>query len=473
MEIQNKIAEELGEKIIEEIGSGDFGTVFLLESGKVLKFTSDQNEVIIAKKLTKNKNLFKYILNYYNVGEVENKNIELVGEKYFILMDYVETLSKLQRESVNYVYKPLLQFSKSFYKSVFHPEFINLVLDKFSIVKLKNSYMYKIYTESQLKQMKEFAISLIPHIQNIAKELKLHGINQCDFHGGNLGWNEDHTRLIIFDITTPQKYGLDKLMIPDLKLKKYAVYEYHGSTPPQIIKNRIYQIAEKLGEEIIQFIGSGAYGYTYATKSGKILKITSDKKEANVAYKLAKNRNWMKYIVNFYNVGRVEITNKIDYLDSNIYEWYILMDYLNGLTEKEELAIDPYQGLIQYKSDFYKNITDKEAVMDHLNFYFDESDEANRIASNGYNPQEIKKLAINFYPMIVNIAKELKKHKIQSTDFHSQNIGWDANRKNLVLFDLGGNYNKETDWMSFINVKFKTLHTEKFITKFKKFKAFL
>lgn len=248
------------------------------------------------------------------------------------------------------------------------------------------------------------------------------------------------------------------------------IFEYHGSAPSNVIKNRIYEIAEKLGEEITNFIGSGAFGYTYATKSGKVLKITSDQNEAKVSYKLAKNRNWMKYIVNFYSVGRIEFTNKVNYLDSNIYEWYILMDYLNGLTEKEELALDPYQGFIQYKLDFYKNIMNKEDVMDHLNWYYDESHESNNIASKGYDPQEIKKLAIDFYPMIINIAKELKKHRIQSTDFHSQNIGWDRNRKNLVLFDLGGYYNRETDWMSFINAKFKTLTTtEKFITKFKKF----
>lgn len=212
--IAHKISEKLGEKIIKFLGFGDFGEVFLLESGKVLKITKDKNEIIIAKKLTKNKNLFKYILNYYNVGEIKD-NI------YFILMDYVETLSKLEKAAINYVYKPLLQFSKSFYKSVYHPEFIDYVLDQFSIVKLKNKYMTKIYTNLEITQMKEFAIQIIPDIKKIAKELKLHRIEQCDFHGGNLGWDENHN-LVIFDITTPTKYGLDKLMMPDLKLKKYA-----------------------------------------------------------------------------------------------------------------------------------------------------------------------------------------------------------------------------------------------------------
>ena len=47
--------------------------------------------------------------------------------------------------------------------------------------------------------MKKIAFELVPQIRNIAKELKLHGISECDFHGGNLGWKND--KLVIFDLS--------------------------------------------------------------------------------------------------------------------------------------------------------------------------------------------------------------------------------------------------------------------------------
>jgi hypothetical protein len=144
------------------------------------------------------------------------------------------------------------------------------------------------------------------------------------------------------------------------------------------------------------------------------------------------------------------------------------MDYLNGLNEKEQEAVDAYMGLIQYKPDFYSNIMDKSEVMDHLNFIFDESGDKDRIASKGIDPIEVKKIAIDFYPKIVNIIKDLKKHGVKETDFHSDNVGWDRNYKNLVLFDIGGNL--KTNWVNFINAKFKIKSTtEKLITRFKAF----
>lgn len=217
MRVEDKIAEELGEKIVKELGAGDFGTVYLLESGKVLKFTSDTSEVIIAKRLTKNKNLFKYILNYYNVGELsvatESK------ENYFILMDYVEQLTEMERIAINHAYARLLQFSRSFYASAFSPQLVDIVVDKFSKSEItKSGYMTQ-YSKEQIEKMKKFAISIIPHIQNIAKDLKLHHIETCDFHGGNLGWSDDHSKLIVFDIRNP--YIRDRV-----KIKKYAIFEY-------------------------------------------------------------------------------------------------------------------------------------------------------------------------------------------------------------------------------------------------------
>lgn len=459
MEIQDKIADELGEKIGKKIGFGDFGEVFLLESGKVLKLTYDDDEVIIAKKLVKNKNLFKNILNYYNVGEIET-NIKS-EYKYFILMDYVKTLSQIEKSVINYAYKPILQFCTSFYQSVFHPEFIDSILDKFSIRKIKDNYLERQYTKSEIDQMKQIAIDFIPYVKEIAKDLKLHHINQCDFHGGNLGWNEDHTKMIIYDIT--KRYNPNHT--PKVtNLKKYAVYEW-VKVPTSVINIRIYQIADELGEEIEGYLGGQVYGYAFKTKSGKVLKITSDENEANIALKLSKNKRWFKYIVNFYNVGKVSIKTPSK-LEDDIYEWYILMDYVEDLTKEEEDAINCYMMPMQDNLDYYQEMMDKEEIMNHIEWMYspDDSFDWNRAKKDNKDPEKIKQLARDFYPKVLNIAKELKRQGIKAADFHSGNVGWDKAHENLVFFDIGG---EKSDFVT--KYKFKEILTEKFITRFKKF----
>lgn len=234
-----------------------------------------------------------------------------------------------------------------------------------------------------------------------------------------------------------------------------------------LINIRIREIAEDLGEEIDSFLGSGAYGYAFKTKSSKVLKITSDRNEANIAYKLAKSKNWIKCLVNYYNVGKIKPTKFINYRDINMYEWYILMDYTEPLTKNEEDAVHCYITIMQYNQDFYKHILDKEKVIKYINSkYEQDSHEYIRALSNEKDPEKIKQIAIDIYPKIVKIAKELKKHNIPETDFHGGNVGWDKDHENLILYDLGG-YTKNIK----NDTKFKeVVTTEKIITKFKNFK---
>ena len=85
----------------------------------------------------------------------------------------------------------------------------------------------------------------------------------------------------------------------------------------------------------------------------------------------------------------------------------------------------------------------------------------------GYSSNERKaNLALEIYPHIVNIAKELKKHGIQETDFHSGNIGWNEDHSRLVLYDLGGYIDNTTGVKIKNKLKQISLTEESFITKF-------
>jgi hypothetical protein len=203
----------------------------------------------------------------------------------------------------------------------------------------------------------------------------------------------------------------------------------------------IEQIAADLGEKIKKFVGAGSFGWTYETKSGKILKITVDHVEIKLAYKLSKIKWWFQYVINYYNVGK---TNKKVY-DTESEEkqtlYYILMDKVYpveftdtdiGTASDIGTAIDSvYQHLIQYNVEYYNNIMDYEIV--------DES-----IEDNCGEDENIMQIARDIYPHIINIVKELKKLGIRETDFHSGNLGWANDKTKLVLYDLGGYINNST-----------------------------
>lgn len=219
----------------------------------------------------------------------------------------------------------------------------------------------------------------------------------------------------------------------------------------------IEQIANSLGEKIVSFKGSGSFGWAYLTKSGKILKMTTDPEEIKLAYRLSKNRNWFQYIINYYNVGR--INKKADPEDDKLRRvYYILMDKVDPIEDPDEACVidDVYQNLIQYKLDYYENVMDKKKVKERIN-------------EELYTPY-LKKLAKKLYPHVVNIVKELKKHKIKSTDFHSGNIGWANNKSKLVLYDLGGyvaenpSANKEHLKKKIKNLKVKNKRIKEFFS---------
>ena len=240
----------------------------------------------------------------------------------------------------------------------------------------------------------------------------------------------------------------------------------------QVLNNRVAQIANDLGEEIDHFLGGGAYGFAFKTISGKVIKLTSDESEVHIAYKLAKSKNWMKSIVNFYNVGKIKIkidptkqTTLINQLSDNLYNYYILMDFVQPLRNKEEKdAIECYR-IINKKPNYYELISDKQEVMEHIDWMTTNDYDVGRMMVNNIDVDKVKQLAIDFYPKILNLTKELKKHHVNYIDFHCDNVGWDKDYENLILFDIGDDIKTR---FKFVNFKEFTTF-ENLITKFKKF----
>ena len=186
-------------------------------------------------------------------------------------------------------------------------------------------------------------------------------------------------------------------------------------------------IAKDLGETIKEYIDGGKFGHAYKTESNKVLKITADLAELELAHKLSKNRNWSTNIVNYYNIGYIKFTKEVSsYLGKFI--GYILMDeIINKISDKEKTIIDSiYQRYIRFTprySDFLE-LPVSEII----------DDNQEDIKGKNINIQDI----IELHPNIVELVKDAKTHKIKMLDFQASNLGWNSDHTKLIMFDLTG-----------------------------------
>ncbi len=88
-----KVVAQFGLKVIKKLGSGAAGQAFLLDNGKVAKFTVDKSEAYNCTKVMLKKT--KYLANIYSVFEIvakefiENENNS--GEYWLVLLEYLQT----------------------------------------------------------------------------------------------------------------------------------------------------------------------------------------------------------------------------------------------------------------------------------------------------------------------------------------------------------------------------------------------
>lgn len=221
------------------------------------------------------------------------------------------------------------------------------------------------------------------------------------------------------------------------------LFEYNQ--PPRNIDTVADLASRKLGEQIVNFIGSGSFGYTFLLKSGRVLKITKDKNEINLIYNLVKSSNIPKSLMTYYNVGHIKDTEY----------FYILMDKIEPLSDNEKNCIYLFTRKIQYNTNYYNDLMDP-------NF-------ENEIKMRSKNEEEYNTY-MRLLPHIKNIVKDLKKYKIPETDFHSGNLGWNKDYTKLIMFDLGGYIDTKLK-DKFSRVKSEALE-KKVITKFSDFQMF-
>lgn len=132
-----------------------------------------------------------------------------------------------------------------------------------------------------------------------------------------------------------------------------------GTLLSDIIVNRV---VSHYNDEIDKYLGGGANGYAFKLKSGKVLKITKDRKEAKAINKIGLNKDF-KHIAKYYDLKIfndifVTLLDYINPLDEELKPFYnkITHDLLEGILSNEEM-VDKYKDLLESNSK-YSNFFD-------------------------------------------------------------------------------------------------------------------
>ena len=183
----------------------------------------------------------------------------------------------------------------------------------------------------------------------------------------------------------------------------------------------IDKIAKKLNVRLIKKLGMGSFGIAYLVDNDKVIKVTSDKNEAENARKLIDQD--LIHFLNYHDVFEITLdgmdfsTPDDSMRDVKFSELYfILMDYVKPLSkdDKEKWSI-----LFQ---DYFHYSTNDELFLDNVYFEFGDS-------------------GVKYFETFVKQRSEFLEegayYNIEFVDAHQDNLGI---RKDgtLVYFDVGG-----------------------------------
>jgi hypothetical protein len=172
--------------------------------------------------------------------------------------------------------------------------------------------------------------------------------------------------------------------------------------------------AEQLGYNEATHITDSTFGVVYSVSDDKVLKVTEEVSDARTC-NILRRKPWTKHLINIYDVRHEEIAVREE-LSTHINDYYfILMDKV-----------------VFQQFNLLPASTSLEGLKDNINHMLKNYNNDNSDFAPGV---ENRFLILQ----IIEIYKELKKHKIVGFDFHGRNLGWKVDEDgemNLVFFDI-------------------------------------
>jgi hypothetical protein len=231
----NKVASELGEEVDSYVGGGAYGFAFKLKSGKILKLTPSEDEVLASNKLRKLSSS-KHIVGIYDVRKIEDTDSPHDDEEWYVItQDEVKTLSEDEQ-------KIYALFYWLFFREDLSDE----------------DFMKRIRREAKYNHIGWWE-NLLPQRQSIIKDLEKFGIDKREVHAGNVGFDK-YGRFKIFDLQFRSKrsdkyaddegyYNYGKLNKPIKRFESFINEEFDKEFDKELAK-----LVIMLKQECTQYI---------------------------------------------------------------------------------------------------------------------------------------------------------------------------------------------------------------------------
>jgi hypothetical protein len=174
-----QLAIDMGETIVDLLGTGANGTAYETESGRVLKFTRDRAEVALASRL-RTKRLYKHIVNVYDVRPIQDS----LGA-HLILLDKVDPLDEYPNLARQWDYIKKRYFDKR----VTDAEFMKWIAE-----------------QKHMSFDMNFINKLVAQRHGVNRDFTELRIYSMEAHSGNVGWNR-HGNLVHFDAWQENHYS--------------------------------------------------------------------------------------------------------------------------------------------------------------------------------------------------------------------------------------------------------------------------
>jgi 2'-5' RNA ligase len=438
-ESADKIANHVSDKFLMNdpvfMAHGSFGFAYDTQN-TVIKITTDKSEAV-ESLLIKGKNNDR-IADIYRVLEVSLKKDGNTKDVFVVIQEKLDTTKKSEIATTHDRLDGILKdnFEGEGIATIIVDEYIN---DRFLWDK-ETKEDVDFVLKNHPKEMKHF-YDLI----DIADEVRKNNIDSYDFiNSSNLGYKKNG-KLGFFDIGFGDYFKKPKEKIEKLAMQEDGTTLYsgaEGSTDfnekpldmqeaiediPKIlgdmkIDDFASKIANKLGHEVTDFLGSGTQGYAFELSNGEVMKITSDKTEALEAMKLVGKDN--KHLGGFNKVYR--LPNK------NIY--IILRESLDVDQNKYlKLIDDSFHEWDEHLKDDDKYYPPNTA----LGIYNDQSRFNQTKFKNTVD--KIKEIGVEKFPasmQFIGVIEDMIKNNIRSTDVGGDNMGFKKDGT-LAFYDLG------------------------------------
>lgn len=184
------------------------------------------------------------------------------------------------------------------------------------------------------------------------------------------------------------------------------------------------EVSSLLDEDTYEFLGEGYYGRAFKVSGNKVVKITTDINELEMAEHLIKNN--YKFFIKVYKIFRV-------YYNKNLVAAVIIKDYVEDVNHSENR--DFWEGVRNY---CYKH-HEKEDTWDSRTWFVD----INYSITELWEYLKFNGVKDKYYSILIDkplmceeFNKFKKKFNLRTLDIHQENFGFKNNH--FMLFDVSG-----------------------------------